>query len=388
MEKKEKEIQGNILKIYKEPMLIGLNNIGAISYINSILQCLSQTPALINYFLNDSNKGVIMNNNINKENKNLPQLSPVFLKLIKILWDKNKKGSSFSPYDFMETVEKINRFFKMRKEGHPKDFLVFILEQIHKELKRSANSKNQPVIQPFNLYDKNNSFSYFMNAFQKERSIISDEFFGILETTIVCFNCKRIYSSQGMNYPESYNYGNFICLVFLLEKVKNFRNEYCVNSNIQIIQTNSVTLNDCFSYYQETEILTGENKCYCLNCKQLYDTEFTCRIYSTPNILILILSRGKYNEYNIKLDFNETLDLTQFVEVKDHPQIIYNLYGVITHVEQSGSKTQFIAFCKSPINNKWYKYNNAIVNPVEDVQKEIINFGTPYMLFYQKSKKI
>ena len=84
---KEKEIQENILKIYEEPTLIGLNNIDSASFINSILQCLCQIPSLINYFLKDSNKGVIMNNN-----------------------------TSFSPYDFMETVEKINLRLKKGKK--------------------------------------------------------------------------------------------------------------------------------------------------------------------------------------------------------------------------------------------------------------------------------
>ena len=100
--------------------------------------------------------------------------------------------------------------------------------------------------------------------------------------------------------------------------------------------------------------------------------------------MILILTRANDDEYNIKLDFNETLDLTQFVVRKDRPQMIYNLYGVITHTEQSGSKAHYIGFCKSPINDKWYKYNDANVNLVEDVQKEIINFGNPIILFYQK----
>ena len=384
MEKKEKESQENILKIYEEPTLIGLNNIGAASFINPILQCLCQTPSLINFFLKDSNKGVIMNNNIVKRNRNLPQICPEFLKIIKILWDKNKKGTSFSPYDFMETVEKMNQFFKKGQAGDCKDFIIYMLEEIHKELKRSDNSQNQPIIQPINFYNQNDSFSFFM-GFEKECSIIADEFYGIIESTNVCLYCKNIYSSQGLNNPVIYNYSIFNCIVFPLEEVKNFRNENCVNSNTQIIQNNSVTLNDCFCYNQKTERFTGENKNYCSICKQLYDSDYNFRIYSSPNVLILIFKRGKNNKNNIKLDFTETLNLTEFVKEKDSPQMIYNLYGVLTLVEQSESKTHFIAFCKSPINNKWYKYNDAIVNPVEDVQKEIINFGNPQILFYQKS---
>jgi len=381
MEKKEKEIQENILKSYEEPTLIGLNNIGASCYINSILQCLSQTPPLVNYFLNDSNKGEIMNNNINKENENKPQISPVFLKLIKILWDKNKKGSSFSPYDIMETIEKLNPYLKRGSVGRSRDFFMFIIEQIHKELKKSTNFQSQAFNLAYNEYDRNSAFEFFNKDFQKECSIISDNFYGINLTTNICNNCKKIYESQGENYPIAYSYGIFHCIIFPLPKVKSFRNNYRSNLDNQINQNNSVTLNDCFCYYQKTEILT---EIFCNNCKQLYDSEYASRIYSSPNILILILDKGKNNEYKIRVEFTETLDITQFVIVKDRPQIIYNLYGVIAYAEQNDSNTHYIGFCKSPINNKWYKYNDSIVSPVEDIQKEIINFDTPNILFYHK----
>ena len=98
----------------------------------------------------------------------------------------------------------------------------------------------------------------------------------------------------------------------------------------------------------------------------------------------MILNRGKGNIYNVKLDFNETLDISQFVLQKDALQMIYNLYGVITHIGQSGPNAHFVASCKSPIDDKWYRYNDAIVNPISNIQKEIIEFGTPYILFYKK----
>ena len=41
--------------------------------------------------------------------------------------------------------------------------------------------------------------------------------------------------------------------------------------------------------------------------------------------------------------------------------------------------------CKSPVDNKWYRYNDALVNPIKDFRKEVFNFGTPYILFYHKN---
>ena len=55
------------LDLYQEPTLIGLNNIGATCFMNSTLQCLSQTKSLTNYFLKNSKFQIIMNNNIAKQ---------------------------------------------------------------------------------------------------------------------------------------------------------------------------------------------------------------------------------------------------------------------------------------------------------------------------------
>ena len=100
--------------------------------------------------------------------------------------------------------------------------------------------------------------------------------------------------------------------------------------------------------------------------------------------MILILNRGKNNIYKIKLDFAETIDISPFVINKNISQV-YNLYGVITHLGESGPNAHFVASCKSPIDGNWYRYNDAIVSPITNIQNEVFNFGIPYILFYQKS---
>ena len=231
-------------------------------------------------------------------------------------------------------------------------------------------------------------FPFFFNDFQKQCSIISDIFFGITETTNECLNCKNYYNSQGLNNPICYNYQIFNCLIFSLEEVKNMKNNTMqYNNYMQMNQNNRVNLYECFFYNQKTDFFIGENRNYCNLCQQLCDSLYTSKIYVSPNVLVLILNRGKGNIYDVKLDFTETIDITQFVLQKDKPQMIYNLYGVITHIGQSGPSAHFVASCRSPINNQWYRYNDAMVNPITNFQKEVIEFGTPYILFYQKNSK-
>ena len=53
---------------------------------------------------------------------------------------------------------------------------------------------------------------------------------------------------------------------------------------------------------------------------------------------------------------------------------------------KNGPNDNFIASCKSPIDNKWYRYNNEIVIPIYNIQKDVINYGIPYILFYQEDQ--
>ena len=369
----------------KKPTLVGLQNIGATCFMNATLQCLSQTERLTKYFLDEEHLPTIINNNIALKDPNEYQLSPAYFELIENLW--NDEGESYyAPYNFMNRVNNMNPLFKRGEAGDAKDFIIFILEQMHKELKKPLKLNNINQNLPLNQYDKNITLMNFLNEFTKETSIISDLFFGFNETTNVCKNCQYIYNSQNKPNPICYNYGIFNVTIFPLEEIKKFKNNLNLMNFQQFYQgpTNTVSMDDCFLFNEKTDLFTGDNKNYCNICKQLCDSEYTSKIYISPNILIIILNRGKGNIYKVNLNFGLKLDITNYVIQKEKPKIIYNLYGVITHLGESGPNAHFVASCKSPIDGNWYRYNDALVSPITDFKKEVYNFGIPYILFYEK----
>jgi hypothetical protein len=256
--------------------------------------------------------------------------------------------------------------------------------------------KNVMQLPPLNQYDQKNAMQHFFQDFQEELSIFSDLFFGFNETTNICYNCRNNYSSKGQAFPICYNYGIFNCIIFPLEEVKNMKNNFMLmqnnmrmgfNNNINIsINNNRINLYDCFIYNQKTDKFTGENQNYCNICRKMADSDYTSRIYVSPNILILILNRGKNNMFNVKLDFDLTIDITNFVILKDKPKITYNLYGVITHIGESGPNAHFVASCKSPVDNLWYRFNDGMVYKIDNFQKDVHDFCNPYILFYQKDE--
>ena len=377
----EKIKKANPFILYESPTLVGLENIGGKCFINSTLQCLSQTKDLTKFFLNKKNENRIINNNIALENKNDKQLAPVYLELIQKLWEINGE-KKYSPNKFNDTLYNINSIFQNAKTVGPKDLVVFILEQLHKELKKVINNDNTNNSQVINQYNEDSALNYFINDFKNNTSVISDIFFGVNETNTICLKCQNIYNQQGLNTPICYGFGNFYFLSFPLEEIKNMKLNKSFN---QLTYFNVLTLNDCFFYNQKSEYFTGENQNFCNTCKLFYDSNFYSKIYVSPNVLILILDRGIENIRDIKIFFTETIDISQFVIQKDSPQLIYNLYGVVSEVNQNGLSQHFIASCKSPIDNKWYKYDDTVVTPISDVQREVIGFGNPYILFYQKN---
>ena len=59
---------------------------------------------------------------------------------------------------------------------------------------------------------------------------------------------------------------------------------------------------------------------------------------------------------------------------------------MLTHLGPSGMSGHFVAFCKSPVDGKWYLYNDAQVSSCADprARDNLMIEGIPYVLFYQK----
>ena len=167
------------------------------------------------------------------------------------------------------------------------------------------------------------------------------------------------------------NFNNFNNQMFYQQFMNNLNN------------INSVNINDCFDYYRKSEVMEGENAMYCNNCKQSLKANYTTYIVNSPEILIIILNRGKGIEFNVKLEFTEYLNIQNYVKEQNDSNN-YKLIGVVTHLGENSESGHFIAYCRSPVDDNWYKYNDDIVNSVNNFQKEVIDFAMPYILFYQR----
>ena len=160
--------------------------------------------------------------------------------------------------------------------------------------------------------------------------------------------------------------------------------QYLFTFQLNCQNINKVDINDCFLYNQKIDLFKGENSMYCNYCKKTCPSSYCTQIFIAPKILIIVLNRGKGIEFKVKLDFTEYLNLENFIEIKKSG-FNYRLIGVVTHMGESGASGHFIAYCRSPIDNQWYKYNDDIVTIVKNFKGEIIDYAMPYILFYEKN---
>ena len=369
--------------------MIGLQNIGQTCYMNAALQCFSNTKALTKYFLNYNKLDYLKNNSIIMFGSEEPSLVIEYLKLIRHLWCDEPK-SNYAPREFKEKIGKINPLFKNFEANDAKDFVNFMIMRLHDELNLVDNSLTKyqnykEPIMPINQYDQNQILQAYLYDFQMNfQSFISNCFYGTIQGEFECQNCKMRMLQMGQNMPLiKYNYQTYFFLNFPLDEVRKYvlSNQmlYMKYMNQGVNPNLSIHLLDCFYYYQKDDLLT----CYCERC-QRDDSQVITRskLFTAPIYLILLLNRGNGIEFNIKLIFPEEFDTTGiFINSNG----IYQLYGVVKHFGDNNSSGHFTAYCRSPIDDLWYFYNDAVVTPVSDQEKyRIQEVGLTYMLFYRQ----
>ena len=380
-EKKENE-NFNEIKL-QETNKIGLQNIGSTCYMNATLQCFCHIRSFISYF-----KKTPLNN------LSQDSLSISFKNLIDHIWSEDlspnhSENNYYIPTDFRKKIANKSPLFQNNVANDAKDLVNFIIMTLHEELNEyKANKNNYQNVVMINQYNKQLVYDNFIKEYyQNNNSIISKIFYAINLSETQCSFCRNIL----------YNYQIYYFIVFPLEEVRKFKYEQnFLKNNFNIYQAynqinnynnipKEVSIYDCFDYDKKINNMIGQNQMYCNYCKANTNSTMVTKLITGPEILILLLNRGKGLEFDVKINFVEYLNLEKYIENKN-TGYYYELLGVITHIGENGQGGHFIAYCRDPFTNVWSKYNDAIVTEVNDFKKDILDFANPYLLFYQKLK--
>jgi len=359
---------------------VGLTNLGNTCFMNSSLQCLSNTIPLSDYVL-----GYDYRSEINHDNflGTQGQLVSSYAELIKHLWLGS--NSYYNPSSFKNILSKFAPQFEGYEQQDSQELLSYLLDGIHEDLNRV---KKKPYIEEKDCdgtNDEGDAITSWSNYLQRNQSIIVDMFQGQLRSTITCRNQQCKQQSSGIDGSSLYGCGHI-----------NVKFDPFMYLSLPI-SDNCNTLDDCLDLYCEEELLVGDEQWYCPKCKTHVDATKKIDLFMLPPILIIHLKRFKVSSYGgnrskITKSIQYPLNDWNLSKQKKSSSGIYPLYDCYAISQHHGSVGygHYTAHAKNRFDGMWYNFNDSIVNgPVVNPRSEGLGSGSSaYCLFYNRVERV
>ncbi|XP_034050962.1 ubiquitin carboxyl-terminal hydrolase 8 isoform X3 [Thalassophryne amazonica] len=334
--------------------LTGLRNLGNTCYMNSILQCLCNTPAMADYFNNNYYMEDINRSNILGHKG---EVAEEFGVIMKALWAGLYK--CISPRDFKITIGKINEQFASYDQQDSQELLLFLMDGLHEDLNKVADNRKrykEDDDDNDHLDDQTAADLAWRKHKMLNESIIVALFQGQFKSTVQCLTCHR----------KSRTFETFMYL------------------SLPLASSSKCSLQDCLRLFSKEEKLTDNNKVFCRHCKAHRDSTKKLEIWKVPPILLVHLKRFSYEgrwkqKLQTSVDFPlDSLDLAQYVIGPKNNLKRYNLFGVSNHYGGLDGG-HYTAYCKNVLKQRWFKFDD---HEVSDITTSSVKSSAAYILFY------
>ena len=239
-----------------DPGLTGLRNLGMTCYMSAIIQCLSNTKELYTYFVLKQKH----ESEINQFSKfgSRGELTEELAEVLKALWSGQYK--SIAPRDLKNAVSCHMPSFMGCEQQDSHEFLTMLLEKLHYDLNQA--NEVAPVQLTPDLPIHVAIPKFWNNHLQRNDSLVSKTFEGLLLSTLICRHC--LY--------ESHTYETFTCL------------------SLPIPSEQKCSLQDCLrEEFTKTEKL--ETTWDCDRCKAKRMADRRIQLCKLPAILVIHLKR-------------------------------------------------------------------------------------------------
>ncbi|KAI8372393.1 hypothetical protein BD560DRAFT_394819 [Blakeslea trispora] len=169
------------------PGVCGLQNLGNTCFMNSALQCLSNTEQLTKWFLADNYK-----QDLNRDNPlgMRGQVAEAFGELVHKLWSGH--ASSIAPRDFKYTIGRFNSSFSGYQQHDTQELLAFLLDGLHEDLNRILKKPYIELPDFDGMKDQEIAKRSWDYHKARNDSIIVDLFQGQFKSKLVCNECTNV----------------------------------------------------------------------------------------------------------------------------------------------------------------------------------------------------
>lgn len=310
----------------------GLQNLGNTCYLNSVLQCLTYTEPLAAYLQSGKHQNAC-------RMAGFCALCAIQKHVSRAL---NSTGRILAPKDLVSNLRCISRSFRIARQEDAHEYMVNLLESMHKCCLPSGVPSESPSESPS----------------AHERSLVHKIFGGQLRSQVKCLQC-------------------FYC---------SNKSDPFLDLSLEIAKADSLC--KALAHFTAEEHLDGGAPQYqCQQCNQKVKALKQLTIYKPPHVLTVHLKRfDSYNpgqKINRRIAFGPTLDLKPFVTEPDEEDLKYTLYGVLVHTGWSTRSGHYFSFVRTS-GGMWYSLDD---NRVVQVNEERVLEQKAYMLFYVRDQK-
>lgn len=324
--------------------LTGLKNFANNCYMNSILQCLSNTDPLVKELIS-INRPVATN----PQSKTKGRVAQEVITAFRNMWSGDVRVYSIK--DLKTLLGSLKEIFKGTGHQDSNEFLIILLEYLHDDLNIPASGESRLDGAREDTGEK--AWGEFR---RKNCSIIQRLFYGQHRSTVTCSTCQH----QSVTFEQFFN-------LF-----------------VPIPSREPVSLSDCIQLYMSGEKISGWK---CPKCKDERNATKKFDISRLPPILVIALKRFTHEEdswlqkkENLVTYPLEDLDMERFtIKGSEQRYKRYNLYAMSTHTGTLRAG-HYKAICRNHITNKWHMFDDQTVEalPAHSVR----NNPEVYILFY------
>lgn len=336
--------------------LNGLKNIGNTCFMNSVIQCLSNTKLLLEYVKNDS-----YSSDINTSISSMKgALIKAFSQVIKELWSDEASDRVVNTLTLKSQIQRFAPRFMGYSQQDAQEFLRYLLEGLHEDVNR-VTTKPAPILTEIDekLSDGEKAYESWQRYLRMDNSKVVDIFVGQLKSTLKCTHCGH-------------------CSV-------TFDPFWDLSLSIPQRPSGSLRLQQCLDHFTREETLDGDEKPTCSKCKERRKCTKSFTIHKFPKILVIHLKRFSPTErfrgkLSVSIDFPlENLDLRNYAADNSPSECRYNLYAISNHSGTTYSG-HYTAYCRHPYSQTWHEYNDSRVS---SISPKMLVSGEAYVLFYE-----
>eukprot|EP00941_MAST-03F_sp_MAST-3F-sp1_P002743 g2743.t1 len=165
---------------------VGLRNLGNTCFMNSILQCLSNCEPLTTFFLSDTYKDCI---NLDNKIGFGGRMTEAYGDLIKAMWSGDY--SVCVPSDFKKRIGEYNSSFAGYQQQDCQELMTFLLDGLHEDCNLIKKKPYVETIESDGRPDSVIAQLAWEGHLKRNKSFVTDHFFGQLRSHIKCNKCDR-----------------------------------------------------------------------------------------------------------------------------------------------------------------------------------------------------